>query len=145
MLRPFKPDPDIRDRLLMTPLFYASRYNNFEILRKLSELGPDGNAKDRGAASVLYASIGIGSLDIVKFLIEKGAILKVNEKDPNLPMKKFPLIKATQNCHDEVVEYLLGFEEVRNQINGKCKGGNTALHYACFGKKCSKNFKTLNK
>lgn len=44
-----------------------------------------------------------------------------------------------------MVEYLLQFDEIKATLNFSCAMGNTVLHYACQGSKCSKNLKTINK
>lgn len=146
MLRPFNPDINLRDRLLATPLFYAVNHGNLEMVKLLIDAGADVNAKDRVGVSLAYFSIGCSTLEILKYLVDHGASLRVPKcPTENLPLKKYPLIKAVNACKDEMVEYLLTFPEILATIDCKSSQGVTAIHYACYGTHSSPKLKTLNK
>lgn len=101
LLLPFRPDIDSRDRLMMTPLFYAAKNDNFEMFKRLIELGADVNAVDRKGVTVVYFVIAAASLKYLKVLVENGARLTLPEnknKGESTPQKKYILIKAVHMC-----------------------------------------------
>jgi len=57
----------------MTCLLYASRHDNFELVRLLVERGANINARNRDGASALSIAQSNGNLQISDFLIERGA------------------------------------------------------------------------
>ena len=57
----------------MTCLLYASKYNNFELVRLLADRGANINAKNRDGATALSIAQNNGNTQISEFLIERGA------------------------------------------------------------------------
>ena len=107
-LIPYKPELDIRDRLLRTPLFYAAEKNNLECLVFLLENGADPNFSDRNDSPLLYWAINFSSLEILTTLFSYGA-------DPNLfcGSGRRPLFKSAYLDRPDVLEWLLQIPRAR--------------------------------
>ena len=124
----YKPDINIRDRLLRTPLFYAAEKSNVEICRYLLENGADPNAMDRNNSPLLYWAINFSSLEILKLLFDFGA-------DPDIfcGEGRRPIFKAAYLDRDDVLEWLLSIPRVKLDLNLQDHKGRTGLHAACIG------------
>jgi len=79
-----------------TPLIYACKHRNLEVLKYLIAQG----AKE-GMAEALTVSAGFGEIEIVKYLLKKGA--NPNEKG----FYRSPLASAARSGSLDVVKYLL--------------------------------------
>jgi hypothetical protein len=66
----------------MTPLLYAARWNNFDILQRLVENGALINARSKTGATALSYARGNENEQIVNYLIEKGAVDNGNITNP---------------------------------------------------------------
>ena len=127
-LLPYRPDLNIRDRLLRTPLFYAAEKSNTECLQLLLENGADPNSSDRNDSPLLYWAINFSNIDILKTLFTFGA-------DPDLfcGSGRRPLFKSAYLDRADVLEWLLQIPRARQDINLPDHKGRTALHASCIG------------
>jgi ankyrin repeat protein len=110
----------------VTPLHYASFYNDSAILMQLLEKDANLNVKtSAGETPLLYAAFN-GSLLATDVLLQMGA-------DPNLAdiSGYTPLMAASQNGHTDVVFALMGGNASINARNNK---GFSALSYAIIHK-----------
>ena len=62
----------------MTPLLYAVKWNNFELVKMLVENGAFVNAKDKNGNTALSIAGSNGNNPIYNFLVEHGAVETVN-------------------------------------------------------------------
>lgn len=127
-LMPYKPDVNIRDRLLRTPLFYAAEKSNIEILKFLLDNGADPNAADRNNSPLLYWAINFSSLEVLKMLFAYGA-------DPEYfcGEGRRPIFKAAYLDRDDVLEWMLTIPRVKQDLNLQDHKGRTGLHASCIG------------
>ncbi|XP_059168430.1 serine/threonine-protein phosphatase 6 regulatory ankyrin repeat subunit B-like [Physella acuta] len=109
------------------PLFYACDEGYFEITKSLVEAGADVNLLNSDGESVLGKSVFKGHLDIVEFLLEKGA----NVNYPGSPYYgETALLCASRGGHSNIVDLLLKKGADTKQINIE---GNTALNLSILG------------
>lgn len=85
-----------------TWLHVACDYNRLDIVKKLVELGLDVN-KASGAmnASAIEEACSKGHIEIVKYLLEKGAVLDTTTSEAN------PLFSAIYGGHVNIVKILI--------------------------------------
>jgi len=81
-----------------------------------------------GYAPLLYAAER-GYTKVVQVLLNKGAYIAVKNKDNDTA-----LILAAKKGHIKIVKKLLFYEEVKNSINARGFGGDTA--FLCVAKQC---------
>ena len=76
-------DPNARDRELgVTPLSWATLFNQVEVAEFLIQKGADVNARNRDGGTSLHAAAFLGHADIAALLIQKGADVNArNAKD----------------------------------------------------------------
>lgn len=94
---------DEEDECGNTPLFYAVRCGNLEIVKHLVQCGADVNHRDKWGHRPLNIAFSCHQLDILKYLIDRGA--DVNSKsgiDGGTVLHS-----AARNGNFEVVEYLV--------------------------------------
>jgi len=106
-------------------VFDAARQGNLDKVKAAVAAKPElANAKNEKGLGPLYLASQAGKLDVVEFLISRGA--SVN----SLTRRGFtPLHAASERGHAEVVEYLL-FKGA--QVNAKADAGFMPLHYAVY-------------
>lgn len=130
-----------------TPLHVAIRSGNFDVAKYLCEKGSDINATDGTGRTPLMraAEAGViqmvmqpfsssatdggfkpyeGQLEMVKFLVEKGAKLDTPNCDGATP-----LIAACDNGLPEIADFLI---RKRANVNATVSSGQTALYLATF-------------
>jgi len=90
-------DPNGQDKAGIPALFWAAFWDYPDMVRLLLERGADGKS-----GNTLLMVAEHGHLDIVRFLVDKGA--DVNQK---LADGTTPLIRAAANNHPKVVRFLL--------------------------------------
>lgn len=105
-----------------TPLMVA---RDKEIASMLVESGSDIHAKTKENGTVLYQACMNGHPDVVKYLLEKGAVSDINIADDFA--KWTPLIAAVNVDNIEIVKLLL---ENGADVNHRDKINSTALKYA---------------
>ncbi|XP_023325614.1 ankyrin repeat domain-containing protein 42 [Eurytemora carolleeae] len=115
-------DLNLQDERECTPLHYAAKSSNLEMVRLLLENGADLRAADRHGWSVLHYAVRYGRDEMVELLLNKGADVNVKEKRGwNL------LHLAARNGQAEKARILLeagiDVQELQNQ-------GWNALHLA---------------
>jgi ankyrin repeat protein len=115
---------------LVTPfgtwLHVASRVGNFEIVKRLVEMGADINAVGGTFdAAPLKTAASYGHADIVKYLISNGAVFDTSEPFRN------PLVGAIYNGHLNIVQLLIqhGFDYTV-KYTGDVMKGTDAIAYA---------------
>ena len=87
------------------PLHYAVEGGSIACVRALVEAGHSNiEAADSNSMTPLMIACEIGDLEIVKYLLSKGASVHDLKKQ-----KKNALIRATMNGHIHVVSHLLKF------------------------------------
>lgn len=85
-----------------TWLHVACDYNRLEIVKKLVELGIDVNKVSRAMnASAIEDACSKGNIEIVQYLLEKGAILDTTTSEAN------PLFSAIYEGHINIVKILI--------------------------------------
>lgn len=57
ILSNFDVDVNIRNRLLITPIYYAVENKNIEFVRRLIEMGADLNLEDKNGSTVFYWAV----------------------------------------------------------------------------------------
>ena len=67
-----QPEIDSLDKFEWTPLMWAVKKDYFEIIKLLVEYKADINHKDDEGTPIIQYAVENESVDIVKFLIEKG-------------------------------------------------------------------------
>lgn len=105
----------------VTDFFDAVKINDLDKVKKLLNEGFDTNAKRDGYTALMY-SAGLGNLDLMELLIEKGAYINVKDKDGNTA-----LMYAACEGRVDVVKWLIGKGAY---INVKGHDNKTALIYA---------------
>jgi len=93
------------------------------LLTKHPTLLNKGDSKD--ATPLHYAALN-GDMDILMYLIEKGARIASDQSGET------PLHLAALNGHYKAVKYLV---EMGSDVNSQTSSGSTPLHYACLNKK----------
>ena len=130
-------DVNVKDDASNTPLFSASgsiRYykrrevaNNLDIVKLLIERGADINSAGV-AGPALVASIQARSLEVFDYLLEKGANVKVKNKDGMTPLMLIAYSYNNRNKEiDTRVNALIKAGAVVNEVNNS---GQTALMIA---------------
>ncbi|BDU50051.1 ankyrin repeat domain-containing protein [Haliovirga abyssi] len=97
-----------------TPLTYAIKKGNVEIVKLLVEGGANVFYVDKNNKTTFYIAVESNKTDIAKYFIEKGVDVKQEDKSG-----KFPLIKAVKNKNVELVEAILKKGENANRKNKK--------------------------
>lgn len=109
-------------------LHSAVRTGQYKIVVKLLNEGADINYKDIYKNDALFYAVVHCKKDIVKYLIQKGANLKILYKDNQNILH----IAVKTDCEDkgafEIIELLVN---QKIDINALDKYGNTPLSYAC--------------
>lgn len=110
------------DKDLYTPLHYAVKLGNLEIVSALVRLGVDMNEKDELGETPLHAAASLGSLEIVDFLVKSSADYMAKDK-----LGRLPIHHAACEGNDDVVSLFL-----RLGINPNLRDllGGTVLHCA---------------
>jgi len=112
----------MRDRLGMTPLYYAAVYGDIDIAVILINSGADVNAKAKYGSVPLPAASVEGHLAMVKLLIDHNA----NVNAVNIPGDT-PLISAADHAQIHIVKLLLEKGANINSIDNKTGGYSIAL------------------
>ena len=107
-----------------TPLMEASSKNDEKQVTWLIEHGADVNLQDEdGDTALHFACRSHASLEILSCLIENGASINACTN-----CKVTPLMMAVENCHKDVVSFLIEHEA---NVDLQDEDGDTALHFAC--------------
>ena len=100
LLVQYGADSNIKDCSGATALFFALELNNSEIVHFLvEEAGADVNAYNYKVQTPLHIASYYGNMDLVEYLVEKGAEIDAADED-----SMTPLLFASQNknldvCH----------------------------------------------
>ncbi|XP_041461558.1 ankyrin repeat domain-containing protein 50-like [Lytechinus variegatus] len=106
----------------MSALHAAARTGNIDIVKYLIQHGSNVNKTHKNGLTPLIASIIEGHLEVVEFLMAKGAKCVSTESIS-------PLYIAAQYNHVEVVKFLVskGYN-----VNERTESGKSPLHAACY-------------
>lgn len=102
ILEHFHPDPNIQNRLLATPIYYAVENKSFAFTERLLKMGADLNSTDKNGSTVFYWAVYTSNLKMLKYLHSKGAEMMIKNN-----ISRSPLIKACFLNRPEIVEWLL--------------------------------------
>lgn len=122
----------------MTPLFYAVKANQLEMVRFLIDLGADIDFQDHKKSTPLYLSVLYSKFEIFKLLADSGA--NVNHQNK---YKRNPLMKAIYLCDQRKTDYLLAHPDI--DINLMDFKDRTVLHMACWGNEGGRKGKVVQK
>lgn len=119
-------DFEILDDEQQTAIFYAVKRSDLELIKYLvEEIKVDLNHREYQNRTALYLAAFEGYLDIVDYLIKKGANPEMCSK-----LDRTPLSKACYLGNIKVVQYLLSINVDMLKQDNK---GRTALHNAAWG------------
>lgn len=122
-------DPQLVDIDLMSPMSYAARMADLDLLHFMIKSGMDVNdgVKYRFMPP-LHVAVHEGKWKVVRFLLEYGADPCAKDVDGTMP-----LLLAAQLGHRSLVESLLNaLEPDQEVLNERDNTGNTVLHYAAL-------------
>ncbi|MEM3369879.1 MAG: ankyrin repeat domain-containing protein [Candidatus Micrarchaeia archaeon] len=105
-----------------TPLMFACKYGEEQLVKLFLKAGADPNHRSKAGTTPLSIAAVNNQIGVIRFLIEAGA-------DPNITSStgKTPLIKATEKGYLEAVRTLI---ENGADLDIRDEEGNTALSYA---------------
>lgn len=95
-------DPQTKDKINQTSLYYAARERKFKCCKFLVECGVPLNEKDLYSQSPLYYAAREGATDICQLFIDNGADVNLEDK-----YGQIALFYAIKNSHDKTVELLI--------------------------------------
>jgi ankyrin repeat protein len=108
------------------PLHIACSATHLAVVRYLVETAKaDVAAEDETGLTPLLNTSIYGHLNIVQYLLSVGAVEAKNKEGLT------PLLVASQRGHLNIVQYSLS--TVKDSVDTRDTGGNTALHHACLG------------
>lgn len=110
----------------MTPLFYAVRSDQLEMVKYLISLKANIHQQDKNKCTALYQSVLYSDIEILKLLYKSGS--DVNNQNH---YGRSPLMKAIYLCLEDKTEYLLNLKDI--DIMLKDSNDRTVLHMACWG------------
>jgi ankyrin len=112
----------------MTPLIYAARAGQLEIVKLLTGKGADIHATTSRACTALHCATAHGHEEVVAYLLDHGAQPSLQDRGSNTP-----LMLAVKNGRPRVARLLL--EHMGGQgLEAICQySGHTALHLAVYG------------
>lgn len=113
----------------LTPLMYAAKVGNLEIIKYLLDKGANINSQDDYGYTALHYAVEDNKLDAVKLLIEKKANINLVDKDGNTI-----LMTAANAVAPEIFQYLF---EKGADINTANNYGNTPLLVVAQGNEVS--------
>ncbi|XP_065208838.1 uncharacterized protein LOC135837476 [Planococcus citri] len=123
VLLKFNADTNCKDRHSHSPLHYATQYNHIDVVQILLKKEPHPDYKQiLGGYTLLHIAARNGSLEVVEYLLQKGA--NVNAKHDS---NEIPLFEAARNGHLEVVKLLI---LKGSQVNTRVLNGSAPLHMA---------------
>jgi ankyrin repeat protein len=111
--------PDVVDDDKATPLHYAARHKNLELITLLERAGADLNALDVDGIPPLGEAIQSSNSEVAKALVKAGAKVDIHDYSA--------LVHAAKVEQHEMVVFLL---QNGARINAQPGGQETALHYA---------------
>lgn len=114
-----------RDLNNITPLIWAARNNQLDIVEMLVQKGADIHAVDNSRYSALTWACENGQDNIIKFLLKNGA--NVNEESTQF--SGTPLHMAAYHRHDSILELLLASHA---DPSIKSTSGAMPLHFAAW-------------
>lgn len=124
-------NPNLVDQNRFSPLFFAVYTRNLEIVTAVVEAGANIEWVGPGQQTPLMLALKIGeTIDIIKYLIEKGANVNVTNDEGHSSL----MLAVMKNDMDyfEAIAQIPGIDpNVKTVIDG-----NTALHYAGWVPEC---------
>jgi ankyrin repeat protein len=108
-----------RIRGFFFPLLYAIEYENLAAIRFMIQLGADCNIRNRNGQTHLFIAVTVGSLDVVRILVEGGGA-SVDVSDNGGTTVTEVAVRGLENAHqsstpdfktgfrEKIVEYLEG-------------------------------------
>lgn len=140
LLEQFNINQNIQNAHGQTALFYAvGRRTDPGLTERVLNLKADPNIRDRDQSTALYWGVYWSSLEVLKALERHGAKLHVYNH-----IGRTPLIKSAYLNRPNIVKWLLGFDEIKQNINFSDNKGRTAVHACCWGPKGGRYGKVQN-
>ena len=109
-------------------VYMAARFNRIEVLQEVLPQHP--SLVERRlfqGQTILHAASLNGNVEAVKYILEQGGMVTLNEKDDEI--QGTPLMAAAYDKHLEVVKILL---DAGAKVNEENKNGDTALTLAAY-------------
>lgn len=110
------------------PLFTLIAQEENEEVKKFIGSGFDVNTKDKNGRTALHVAVEHENLEIIRFLLERGAKVNVRSKDDRTPLLMIDEIESEDEILVEIVKLLVAKGA---NVNVQDKSGNTALMSAC--------------
>ena len=126
LIESYSMDVNIEDKEQATPIFYACRQGNLEVIKYLHQKGAKLEHKEFQDRTPLYVAASNGEVIILRYLLQNGCEVDVPTK-----LGRSALSKACWNGRIDVVEILVNSPGIN--LNRQDVGGRSALHNACWG------------
>lgn len=101
-------DANSRSKNRWTPLHFATRNGNLDLVRLLLDHGADVNAKEQAHCSALHIAALDGYFGIVQLLLERGASVDMRNNRGRTPSDV-----ASRSGEPEIVDYYRGLARIK--------------------------------
>lgn len=119
-LRMFKPDVNLTDRYMQTPIFHAIKRNHYTLLKHLIDMGANLSYRDTSGAFPVHLATKAGSSEALAVLVNCGCDVDVRDTTGQTPLH-YSVIK-----HIRMMNFILQYGV---DVNAKDDDGLTPLHH----------------